>query len=241
MKIRIREKEKVIILDLEGNIDINASSFIETVGWALATRGKDILCNFEGVNLLDYVGVSVIAVACKNVFNHDGRIKVYNVPAHIRKVFDAVGLGKVLEDYNSEEAALHAFKEDKKIAKIMEMNLRRRFKRITLWTDIELKDKSSASSEWAHGKVLNLSGVGAFITSDHTFEVGTQVLCRIHLEPVPGVIEVEARVKWFAAKESISLESPAMGLEFDHIDSQKQREIIEFVEKNLTGNLHDDL
>lgn len=239
MRIRVREKEKVVILDLEGNIDINASSFIETIGWALATKGSDILCNFEGVNLLDYVGVSVIAVACKNVFNHEGRIKVYNVPAHIRKVFNAVGLGKILEDYQSEEAALHAFKEDKKIAKIMEMNLRRRFKRITLWTDIELKDKSSPDSEWAHGKVLNLSGVGAFITSDHTFPVGTEVTSRIHLEPKPGVIEVDCKVIWFAKKESISLESPAMGLEFHHIDSQKQREIIEFVEKNLSANLHE--
>ena len=117
MKIRIREKEEVIILDLEGNISIDASSLVETVGAVLKEKTKDIICNFEGVNLVDYVGVSLIAVIYKNVLNQNGRIKLYNVPSHVAKLFSIVGLDKVFEYYPSEEIALAEIKKDKRSSK----------------------------------------------------------------------------------------------------------------------------
>ena len=70
MNIKIREKENVVILDLEGIIDINSSDFIETVGTVVKNKAKSIICNFEKVEAVDYTGVSVIAVAYKNVLNH---------------------------------------------------------------------------------------------------------------------------------------------------------------------------
>ncbi|MFA7677678.1 MAG: STAS domain-containing protein, partial [Candidatus Omnitrophota bacterium] len=65
MKIKIREKTDITILDLEGNVDINASDFVEAVGWVLNNKSKNIICNFESVNLVDYVGISLIAVIYK--------------------------------------------------------------------------------------------------------------------------------------------------------------------------------
>ena len=235
MKIRVREKDGVSILDLEGCVDINASNFIEEMGWVVMHKSKDILCNFEEVNLVDYVGISVIAVACKNVFNHKGRIKVCNVPAHIRQLFASVGMDKVLENYESEDLAVHAFKEEEVISEIMEKNLRRRFKRVNLRKVIEYRPKGS-SEPFYNGIILNVSGVGAFVVAEKTFPLGEMLTIRLHLKPKPGIIELEARVAWAAGKEMIALESPAIGLSFYDIDPQIQKEIVEFVEKNFAGN-----
>ncbi|UCG35594.1 MAG: PilZ domain-containing protein [Candidatus Omnitrophota bacterium] len=234
MKIRVREKGGVSILDLEGNLDINASNFIEEIGWTVMHKSKDILCNFEGVNLVDYVGVSVIAVACKNVLNRKGRIKVYGVPSHIRKIFTIVGLDKVFEHYETEEQALHAFKEEEIISEIMEKKLRRRFKRVMLRGTIEYRQKGSIEPFY-EGIFLNVSGVGAFVVTEKTFPKGEILSVRLHLMPKPGIIELEAKVAWLAGKEMIALESPAMGLSFYDIDPQIQKVIVEFVDKNFAA------
>ncbi|UCD15280.1 MAG: PilZ domain-containing protein, partial [Candidatus Omnitrophota bacterium] len=216
------------------NININASDLVETIGWVLANKSKDILCNFEGVNLVDYVGISVIAVAYKNVLNHKGRMRIYNVPFHVKKLFSVVGLDRVFECYNNEDQALRQFREEKAISKIMKKQLRRRFKRIDLHSNIEYKPISKPAASFYEGKILNLSAIGAFIIADKIFPIGEILSTRLHLLPKPGILKVETKVVWVADEEIQPLESPGMGLEFNNISSRMQTQIIKFVEKHLT-------
>lgn len=232
MKIKIREKEKVIILDLEGNININASDLIEAVGWVLRNKSREILCNFEKVNLVDYIGISVLAVAYKNVLNYKGKMKFYNVPFHIRKLFSLVGLDRVLEYYETEEQGIRSFKEDRIISKILKKKLRRRFSRIPFKTNVEFKQKFSPKEIFYKGKVINISGIGIFVVTSKVFSIGELVVARLYLLPKPGIIEIEAKVIWLADPQIQPLDFPGMGLEFYNIDSEKQKEIIEFVEKH---------
>jgi len=234
MKINIRESENIVILDIDGSIDINSSDFVETVGWALVTKSKNILCNLEGINLIDYVGISLIAVAYKNVLNHKGKMKLFNVPSHVQKLFAVVGLDKVFEYYQNEEVAIKSFKEEELFSHILEQRLRRRFKRIPLQRIIEYKQKYAEKETYHKGKIVNLSAIGAFIIADKTFSIGETLTTRLHLEPTPGILEIDARVVWEADKEIQPIESPAMGLEFQNISPQTQEQIIDFVEKNLT-------
>jgi stage II sporulation protein AA (anti-sigma F factor antagonist) len=234
MKIRIREKEGITILDLQGNIDINASDFVEAVGWALRYKSKDILCNFGDVNLVDYVGISVIAVVYKNVLNHKGKMKVCNVPSHVRNLFAIVGLNRVFTYYQSEEEAMRSFKEEKKIFQILEKKLRRRFQRIPFRTTIEYKQKFSPKDIFYKGKILNLSAIGVFIVAKKIFSVEEILTTRINLSPKPGIIDIDAKVVWVADQQIQPLEYPGMGLQFYNIDPKTQERIIEFVEKHLT-------
>jgi stage II sporulation protein AA (anti-sigma F factor antagonist) len=234
MKINVRECENIAILDLEGSIDINASDFVETVGWVLVQRTKNILCNFEGVNLIDYVGISLIAVAYKNVLNHKGKMKLYNVPSHVRKLFSIVGLDKVFSYYEEEQQAITSFKEEELFSQILQQRLRRRFKRIPLKSIIEYKQKFSPKDICYKGKIVNLSAIGTFVIADKIFSIGEMLLTKLQLLPSPGVIEVDSRVVWVADEEIQPMESPGMGLEFYNITLQKQEQIIEFVEKHLT-------
>lgn len=236
MNIKVREVDEIVVLDLEGNLDINASNFIEVVGWSLMNKSTDILCNFEGVNVVDYVGVSVIAVAYKNVLNHNGKMKLYNIPVHVRKLFAVVGLDQVFERYESEDDALQSFKDDTKISQILKKQLRRRFQRIAVRRDIEYKQKFSPKDTFFKGKMIDLSALGMFVIADVIFSMGEIVSTRLHLLPVPGIIELDAKVVWVADKEIQPTEYPGMGLEFYNISSEQQQIIIDFVEKNFAHN-----
>lgn len=234
MKINIREKDDVAILDLEGSIDINSSDFVETVGLVLITKSKNILCNFEAINLIDYVGISLIAVAYKNILNHKGIMKLCNVPTHVQKLFSIVGLDKVFNYYENEEEAIKSFTEEVLFSHILEQRLRRRFKRIPLHNTIEYKQKYSPKEVFYKGKIINLSAIGVFIAAEKVFSIGEILTTRIDLAPAPGVIEVDSKVVWEADSEIQPMESPGMGLEFYDINPKVQEQIINFVEKHLT-------
>jgi len=233
MKINIREKDGVVILDLEGNIDINASDFIETAGWVVLNKSRDVLCNFENVQFIDYVGISLIAVVYKNILNHKGRMKLYKVPLHVQKLFTVVGMDRVFDYHDTEEEAITSFKQEENFTEILKKQLRRRFKRIPITAPIEFKQKDS-NQEFRKGKVLNLSAIGVFLITDHILPIDQILTIRLPLLPKPGVIEAEAKIVWVADEQIQPLESPAMGLEFHNIEPEKQEQIVEFVERHLT-------
>ena len=240
MNIKIRDKNGVYILDMEGNIDINASDFVETIGWVLTHRSREIICNFAGINMIDYVGISLMAVAYKNILNHKGKIKFYNVPSHVQKLFSVVGMDRVLETYQTEEQALQSFKEDKQFSEIMSKQLRRRFKRIPLRCEIEFKQKFASHQDFATGKVINISAIGLFVISDKMFEIGDILTTKLTLLPSPGPMEFDTKVVWIADKEIQPQDAPGMGLEFYEMENEKQQQILEFIEKHLTHRAEDE-
>jgi len=235
MRIARRKKKGVAIFDLEGNIDINSSDFIEAVGWALTHGRKEIICNMSGVNLIDYIGVSVLAIIYKNVINHNAKIKFYGVPYHVKKLFSIVGLNRVFECYDTEEAALQSFKEEKVIDKILKKKLRRRFTRVPFKSTIEYRGKFSREDSFYKGKIINLSGIGAFVIGEKVFSVDEILSTRLYLLPKPGIVEVEAKVIWVSSDGIHPIEYPAMGIEFYNITSRKQKVIIDFVEKHIAS------
>ena len=234
MRIKIKIKEGIAILELEGSIGIDASDFVETVGWVLNHQTKDIICNFESVNLVDYVGVSLISVIYKNVLNHKGIIELYNVPSHVMRLFSIVGLDRIFKFHISEEQAIEAIKHDREMERLANDPLRRRFERIPFNATIEYKQKLLNDELFYNGKIVNLGADGAFIVSDKVFSIGDLLATRINLQSQPGIIEADAKVVWLADKEIQPEDYPGMGLEFHNITSDKQEKIAQFVEKHLT-------
>ncbi len=232
MKITRREKDGISILDLEGNININSSDFIEAVGWVLKNKRGGIVCNMAGINLVDYIGISVLAIIYKNVLNHKRKIRFYNVPTHVRKLFSIVGIDKALECFDTEDQALSSFNEDKVIAKIVEKKLRRRFERVAFNNSIEYRRKFSHHTNMYRGKIINMSAVGAFIISEKVFPARDILSIKLYLMPKPGIVELEAMVIWRSTSDVTPIEYPAMGIEFYNIDNQTQKVIIEFVEQH---------
>ncbi|MFH1201627.1 MAG: PilZ domain-containing protein [Candidatus Omnitrophota bacterium] len=232
LEITLKIFNSIAILDLSGTIDIDSSGLVEKVGWCLENGHKDILCDFENVTLVDYAGLSVLTIAYKNVINHEGRMKFVNVATHIKNNFSLVCIDRVFEIYDDEESALRDFEEDRVISQIQKKNLRRRFQRIELDIDVQFKSKSKAE-EFHRGKVLNLSAVGILVFSEKVYPLGEILDLKISLMPRPGSIEVDTKVVWFVQQELQPQIYPGMGLEFHNVDSDTQKKIIEFVDRNL--------
>jgi len=232
LQIELRKEGAVAILDCAGSIDIDAASFIEMIGFCLENGYKDILCNFENVNFVDYAGLSVIAVGYKDVVNRKGRIKFTAVAAHISKLFCMVHLDEVFEVYSDEKMAVKSFEEDRVISEIQHKQLRRRFKRIPVETELQFRRKAS-NEPFKSGKLLNVSGVGLLVFAHETYPLGEILELRLSFSPKPGVLELDAKVVWLVQKELQPQIYPGMGLEFYQLDSETQRKIVEFVDRNL--------
>lgn len=232
MEIYTKKKNGVVVLNIVGDINIDASDLIEVIGWHVRNNRVDILCNLANVDLIDHEGFSVLNIAYKNVMNHQGRMKLCKVPMHIRNLLNAVCLDAVYEIYDTEEMALRTFKEDKEIEKIQRKPFRRRFNRISLDLPVEYKSRYSRKDDFHLGKVFDLSAVGAFIFADKTYPVGEEVALHITLLPKPGMIELQGIVLWLADKDTQPQLYPGMGIEFVGIDSAKQKKILTYIERN---------
>lgn len=233
MDIVPRQKDNIIVLYLSGDININSANLIEAVGYYLENGITDILCDFTNINLVDYAGLSVLAIAYKDVMNHHGRMKFTNVPLHIRNIFSAVCLDKVFELYENEDVALNSFKEDKIIEEIRKKRLRRRFKRLPILIPAYFKLKGSLEDRLQDGKVYNLSAIGAYILCKKLYALGDILALTMKLMPKPGEVTLEARVIWLAQKELMPQLYPGMGVEFYNISPKIQEQVVQFVERNL--------
>ena len=232
LEIIFRRIDSVAVLDLTGNIDLDAANFIEKIGWCLENGYLDILCNFENINLVDYAGLSVLAIAFKNVENHQGRIKLLGAAEHIKKIFSLMCLDRIVEICDEEKQAIRSFKEDQIISEIKKKKLRRRFRRLPLDIKVEFKVKGK-NEEFSRGKVANISGVGLLVVADKLYPLNEILEVRLSLSRKTGVLEIQAKVAWLVRMELQPQFYPGMGLEFYQLEHGLQKKIVEFVERNL--------
>ncbi|MDD5155172.1 MAG: PilZ domain-containing protein [Candidatus Omnitrophica bacterium] len=240
MDIKPRVKANVVILDLYSSIDINSANMIEIVGQCLRDGYLDILCNFEEVESIDYMGISAIVLAYKEVMNNNGRMKFANIPAHLRSLFSVTGLDRAIEIYATEDLAMNSFKEDKIIENIKKMQLRRRFKRLPVDIKIDLRDKSNKEAVCYKADILNLSAIGAYIYGCDKFKLGDELNIKLKLPHKNVELELQAKVVWICDRQVQQQISPGIGVEFHKISSQDQAKIIEFIDRNLSFSSTED-
>jgi len=236
VKVKAREKKGIVILDLEGSIDINASTIVEAVGWVLKNKTRSMVFNFASVDVVDYIGVSILAVAYKNIINHKGKMRICNVPLHLKNLFNVVGLTRVFTFFSNEDEAIRSLNGEDKISEILKKKLRRRFKRIPYFARIEYRPSGMKHLEFDQGKIVNISAIGLFIHSKNIFPVDQVLDTRIHLFSPEQILEVQTKVVWLADHQIQPREYPGMGLEYHEIGSDQQKIIVDFVEKNFAGD-----
>jgi anti-anti-sigma factor len=234
MEISARSKDSVVILDLSGRIDVNSANFIEAIGQCLRDGYSDILCNFEEVEFIDYMGISAIVLGYKEVVNNQGRIKFTNIPAHLRNLFAVTGLDRSIDIYALEDQAMNSFKEDKVIENIKKMQLRRRFKRLPIEMRVELKNKYDKTPPCLKVEILNLSAIGAYIYGCDKFKLGDEILLKFKLPPKQEELEIEAKVVWLSDKQVQLHIHPGLAVEFTHMPGSVQEKLLGFIERNLS-------
>jgi len=232
MEIKPTQKGRVVILELYGRVNVDSASLIESVGLCLRKGYLDILCSFEHVEFVDYMGISALSIAHREVVNNGGRIKFFNVPAHIQNLFAVTGIDRVVDIFITEEAALNSFKEDRNIEKIKKLKLRRRFKRLSVGLKARLNAKRRKDLIPLGVDILSLSGIGAYIYGCDQFKLGDEVLLQFNLSPKSKELNLDAKVVWLSDKKTQPQVYPGIGVEFHNISGSDQKKLLKFIERN---------
>lgn len=231
MKIRIRNVKGVSVLDISGKIDIHSAELIEVLCGLLKYNKTDILCNLQNVEQVDYDGLSIFAIAYKNVLNQKGRMKFCSVSSSALSLFRTVHLDSVFEIYDNEEDALKSFKAP--LSEVEMEALRRRFKRL----DIHIKALYSLLSrpnKTYEGILSNISGAGIYVMCKKAYPVKTKLNLQIKLPDISEPLNCTGIVVWNADKEIQPHEYPGMGVQFINISSGLQKKILSFIDKNVS-------
>jgi anti-sigma B factor antagonist len=231
MSIRIRENESIHILDIDGKIDLNSSEIIEMVGWLVSSGKINIIFNFENVDTVDYNGLSILAIAYKNIVNHKGKLKLLNVPRSVVEMLKVVKLDSIFELYTDEETAVNSFQE----SEAEKLHLRRKFPRLEIHLNVKYKMMGDRKDlKEFEGNVLNISGAGLYIYSKDTFPLGALLDMQFNIPGSTVKLAAVGRVSWLSDKEIQPHAYPGMGVSFSHMTPENERSIVDFIDKNVT-------
>jgi anti-sigma B factor antagonist len=110
MDIQVREVGNVVILDINGEIDLyNAPEIKETIKNQMEQGKNQIIINLDKVSYIDSSGIGVLISSLSNLKKAGGGLKIIHVYASVRKVFELTKLTSFFDIYDSEQEALAAF------------------------------------------------------------------------------------------------------------------------------------
>jgi len=115
MMINKREKNSIVIFDIEGEIrrsDITDVTLHQLVKEQLEAGKKQILLNFDKVEFIDSFGVGEILASYISTHNLGGQLKLARISKKLYLVFQITMLTKVLDIHNEEDSALQSFFKD---------------------------------------------------------------------------------------------------------------------------------
>ena len=110
MDITKRSNDDVVILDIAGEIDLyNAPVIKDIINGLIEEQKFNVIINLEKVTYIDSSGIGALISSLSNLKKYQGGLKIINVYASVRKVFELTKLTSFFDIYNSEEEALESF------------------------------------------------------------------------------------------------------------------------------------
>jgi anti-sigma B factor antagonist len=111
LKMNQREKQGIIILDIQGEIDLYTAPEIKSMIRKLINSGENnVILNFEKVSYIDSSGIGALIWSMDNLKKYQGSLLLINVVNPVKKVFELTKLNFYFEIYDSENEALSKFK-----------------------------------------------------------------------------------------------------------------------------------
>lgn len=111
MRIIMREKAGVRILDLDGKIIMGTGDAMlkEAVDNLLAEDKNKILLNFSRVTYMDSSGIGQLVQSFRQTKQAGGHLKIVNISNKIYNTFTIMRLLPIFEVYSDEEEAIKSF------------------------------------------------------------------------------------------------------------------------------------
>ena len=111
MEINRRESGEIVVFDINGEIDLyNAPEIKDKIKEEMNKNKVNIVINLDKVSYIDSSGIGVLISSLSNLKKVGGALKLINVYASVRKVFELTKLTSFFDIYDSEADALAAFK-----------------------------------------------------------------------------------------------------------------------------------
>ncbi|MFW5808036.1 MAG: STAS domain-containing protein [Spirochaetota bacterium] len=110
MEINKRETNDIVILDITGEIDLyNAPEIKDIINKLVEEQKYNVIINLEKVTYIDSSGIGALISSLSNLKKYQGGLKIINVFASVRKVFELTKLTSFFEIFDSEDEAISSF------------------------------------------------------------------------------------------------------------------------------------
>ncbi len=110
MDITKKTKGDIVILQIVGEIDLyNAPEIKDIISKLIEERCYNVVIDLEKVSYIDSSGIGALISSLSNLKKYHGGLKIINVYASVRKVFELTKLTSFFEIFDSEEEAIQSF------------------------------------------------------------------------------------------------------------------------------------
>ena len=110
MDISSRTKGEIVILDISGEIDLyNAPEIKDIINKLIEQKKYNVIINLKEVTYIDSSGIGALISSLSNLKKYQGGLKIINVFASVKKVFELTKLTSFFEIYDSEDEALASY------------------------------------------------------------------------------------------------------------------------------------
>ncbi|HOF32826.1 MAG TPA: STAS domain-containing protein [Spirochaetota bacterium] len=110
MEINRRESADIVVLDISGEIDLyNAPEIKDTINQLIEDQKYNVIINLEKVSYIDSSGIGALISSLSSLKKYQGGLKIINVYASVRKVFELTKLTYFFEIFDSESDAVSSF------------------------------------------------------------------------------------------------------------------------------------
>ena len=113
MKVNVRQRDGVTILDLKGKITIGVGDVALRNAVQVAMNGgaTRVIINLKDVTTIDSSGVGELVSAYTTATNRGAKLHLENLPAKVTDILQITQLITVFDVYDTEDAAIRSFSE----------------------------------------------------------------------------------------------------------------------------------
>lgn len=111
MKINVRQRDEVTILEPKGKITIGVGDVAlrEAVHKELDAGHRKILIDMSGVTTIDSSGIGELVSTYTSVNNRGGKLKLLRLPDKVSDILQITQLISVFETYDDEDEAVRSY------------------------------------------------------------------------------------------------------------------------------------
>ncbi len=113
MKLKVRDREGITIVDLSGEVTIGEGDVAlrKEINDLVGQDRLNIILNLTKVSFIDSSGIGEIVRSYTTVSKHNGRLVLLGLQSKIRDLFAITRLITIFDSYENEKEAVDSFKK----------------------------------------------------------------------------------------------------------------------------------